>query len=38
VFDASAQKIKQTEGKHNFLKGQNDLSVKFVYAEEMKVN
>ena len=37
VFAANAQKIKQTEGKLAFLKGQTELSVSFVYPDDMKV-
>lgn len=37
MFGANAQKIKQTEGKLAFLKGQTELSVSFVYPDDMKV-
>lgn len=34
---ANAQKIKQTEGNLSFLKGQKELPVEFVYADDLKV-
>lgn len=37
VFGANAQKIKLTDGNLKFLKGQKELSVKFVYSDDMKV-
>lgn len=37
LFGANAQKIKQTGGKLAFLKGQTELSVSFVYSDDMKV-
>lgn len=37
MFGTSAQKIKQTEGKLTFLKGLTELSVNFVYPNDMKV-
>lgn len=34
---ANAQKIKQTEGNLSFLKGQKELSIEFVYANDLNV-
>lgn len=34
---ANAQKIKQTEGNLSFLKGQKELSIEFVYADDLNV-
>ena len=37
IFGTHAQKIKQTEGNLSFLKGQKQLSIEFVYADDLKV-
>ena len=37
MLGANAQKIKQTDGKLSFLAGQKELSVEFVYANDLKV-
>lgn len=37
LMGASAQKIKKTEGKTGFLKGQTEFSISFVYADDLKV-
>ncbi len=37
MLGANAQKIKQTEGKLSFLQDQKELSVEFLYADDLKV-
>ncbi len=37
IIDGNAQKIKQTEGKLSFLKGQTDLSISFERSNDLKV-